>query len=164
MRIQDLNSLDRKRFIDALGGIFEGSPWVAANAWSRRPFADVDALLDAMTAVVEAASTEEQWTLLRAHPDLGSRARMGASSTQEQAGAGLDTLTSEELDRIRRLNSEYRSRFGFPFLLAIKGRTKYDVLRILEERLESTPEAEYREALRQVYRIAELRLRQLIGT
>jgi len=162
MLIADLNSLNRGDFVEALGWVFEGSPWVASRAWDARPFATVERLLMVMTAAVERASKEEQLALMRAHPDLGMRVRIGRASAEEQAGAGLDALTPEEFERIRLLNSAYRTKFGFPFLFAVKGRTKYDVLRSLEQRLEATPEAEYREALRQVYRIAELRLRATI--
>jgi 2-oxo-4-hydroxy-4-carboxy-5-ureidoimidazoline decarboxylase len=100
--------------------------------------------------------------LLRAHPDLGTRARMSDASVGEQAGAGLDRLTRQEFDRLRQLTSEYRDTFGFPFLLAVKGRSTTDILRALERRLTSTPEQEWTEALAQVSRIAEWRLRDLI--
>jgi 2-oxo-4-hydroxy-4-carboxy-5-ureidoimidazoline decarboxylase len=163
MLIAELNSLDRDGFVHAVGRVFEDSPWVAGRAWDARPFADVEGLLNAMTAEVESASKDEQLSLLRAHPDLGTRVRLGTASAEEQAGAGLDSLTAEEFERIRQLNSAYRSKFGFPFLFAVKGRTKYDVLRSLEQRLEATPETEYREALRQVYRIAGFRLRDIFG-
>jgi 2-oxo-4-hydroxy-4-carboxy-5-ureidoimidazoline decarboxylase len=162
MSIADLNSLNYGDFVEALGWVFEGSPWVASRAWDARPFATVEGLLMAMTAAVERASKEEQLALLRAHPDLGTRVRIGRVSAEEQAGAGLDALTAKEFERMRRLNTAYRRKFGFPFLFAVKGRTKYDVLRSLEQRLEGTPEAEHHEALRQVYRIAEFRLRDMI--
>ena len=127
-----------------------------------RPFADLEALHAAMKAEVERAQPEEQLDLLRAHPDLGTRARISVASAGEQAGAGLDRLTPEEFERLQHLNSAYRNRFGFPFLFAVKGSTKYDVLDALERRLDASPEEEYREALRHVYRIAEFRLRDII--
>ena len=100
--------------------------------------------------------------LLRAHPDLGTRARISAASTAEQSGAGLDRLTPDEFERLQRLNSAYRDKFGFPFLFAVKGSTKYDILQALERRIQASPDAERQEALRQVYRIAEFRLRDTI--
>lgn len=158
MTIGELNALDRADFVAALGWVFEDSPWVAARTWSARPFSSVEALHAAMIGQLARADREEQLALLRAHPDLGTRARISAASTGEQAGAGLDQLTPDEFERLQRLNSAYRNKFGFPFLFAVKGSTKHDILRALEKRLEASPEDEYEEALRQVHRIARFRL------
>ena len=163
MTIEALNSLGREDFVNAVGWVFEGSPWVAERAWNSRIFEDADSLHQAMVEQVEAASREEQLALLRAHPDLGTRARVTAASSAEQAGAGLDHLTPPEFERLQRLNTEYRDKFGFPFLFAVKGSTKHDILRALEQRLEEDPEQEYREALRQVYRIARFRIEDSIS-
>jgi 2-oxo-4-hydroxy-4-carboxy-5-ureidoimidazoline decarboxylase len=162
MTIGQLNLLDRSAFVESVGWIFEHSPWVAERAFDARPFASLDALHAAMTEQVENATFAESLALLKAHPDLGARARLSLASTGEQAGAGLDSLTPGEFEQITRLNAAYRSRFGYPFLLAVKGSTKHDVLRSLQARIESSPEQEYREALRQVYRIARFRLEDLI--
>ena len=161
--MSELNRLDRAGFTEAFGWIFEQSPWVAERAWDARPFADIDALLAAMTEEVERATADERLALLRAHPDLGTRARLSAASAGEQAGAGLDSLTPAEFERLHGLNGAYRSRFGFPFLLAVKGNTKHDVLGALQARMESSPDNEYREALRQVYRIARFRLEDVVA-
>ena len=163
MTIDELNSLDREKFVAAIGFVFEDSPWVAERAFAAKPFRDIEALHAAMVAEVEKAKPEQQLALLRAHPDLGTRARISSASEAEQAGAGLNALTTEEFERLQRLNSLYRARFGFPFLFAVKGSTKYDVLQALEQRVGALPEAEYREALRQVYRIAEFRLRDTLA-
>jgi 2-oxo-4-hydroxy-4-carboxy-5-ureidoimidazoline decarboxylase len=149
-----------ERFVEALGWIFEDSPWVAERAWASGPFADIDALHRAMVDQVKAATHEEQLALLRAHPDLGTRARVSDASREEQAGAGMDRLTPEELDRL----AAYRERFGFPFLFAVKSGTKQDMLRALEERFSHSPEAEFQEALRQVYRIARFRLESALSS
>ncbi|HTC37284.1 MAG TPA: 2-oxo-4-hydroxy-4-carboxy-5-ureidoimidazoline decarboxylase [Bryobacteraceae bacterium] len=162
MTIGELNLLDRTAFVNALGWIFEQSPWVAERSFDARPFASLDALHTALTEQVERATFTERLALLQAHPDLGARARLSQASTQEQAGAGLDSLTPSEFEQLHRLNAAYRTRFGFPFLLAVKGSTKHDVLRALQARMESAPEDEYREALRQVYRIARFRLEDSI--
>ena len=158
MTLAELNRLDRPAFTAALGWIFEQSPWVADRAWLQRPFADLAALHGAMVREVEASPAAGQLALLRAHPDLGTRARISEASAGEQAGAGLDRLTAAEFDRLQLLNGQYQQRFGFPFLYAVKGSTKYDILHALEQRLANSPEIEYREALRQVYRIADFRL------
>jgi OHCU decarboxylase len=143
--------------------VFEDSPWVAERAWRHGPFSSVEALHAAMVAEVSNASHAEQLELLRAHPDLGARARMSDVSTGEQAGAGLDRLTPVEFETLRRLNAAYREKFGFPFLFAVKGATKHDILEALERRLGAPPEEEFQEALRQVYRIAWFRLESLVG-
>ena len=158
MTLAELNTMDRQAFREALGWIFEQSPWVADRAWRRRPFRDRAALHAAMVREVENATDAERLALLRAHPDLGTRARISHASAGEQAGAGLDLLTPAEFDRLHRLNAAYRERFGFPFLYAVKGSTKYDILQALERRLGDTPDREHREALAQVHRIAEFRL------
>jgi 2-oxo-4-hydroxy-4-carboxy-5-ureidoimidazoline decarboxylase len=164
MRLADLNAGDQAAFISALGWIFEESPWVAERAWPRRPFASLDALHVAMTQVVADASQAEQLALLRAHPDLGTRARISDASTGEQRGAGLDRLTPDEFARLQRLNGEYRGQFGFPFLFAVKGSTKHDVLAALESRVPRTRDEEFAEALQQVYKIARFRLEDMLGT
>ena len=162
MTIAELNRLDQAGFVDAVGWIFEHSPWVAVRAFNASPFANLEAMYAAMTEQVELATFAEKLALLQAHPDLGTRARLSTASTAEQAGAGLDSLTPGEFEQLHRLNTAYRSRFGFPFLLAVKGSTKNDILRALQARTEAIPEDEFREALRQVYRIARFRLEDLI--
>jgi OHCU decarboxylase len=162
MTIGELNVCDRDRFVAALGWIFEGSPWVASRAWQRRPFASRDDLHRAMVDAVSAADRAEQFDLLCAHPDLGARARMSDASADEQAGAGLDRLTAGDLTRLRRATEEYRTRFGFPFLLAVRNRTTHEIIEAVERRLSQNAEAEWQEALQQTFRIAELRLRDVV--
>jgi 2-oxo-4-hydroxy-4-carboxy-5-ureidoimidazoline decarboxylase len=163
MTLAELNDSTQPRFVESLGWIFEASPWVAQRAWARRPFVSVDHLHATMTGVVDAADPEERLALLRAHPDLGARARMSPASVGEQQGAGLDRLTREEFHRLQRLNSAYREKFGFPFLFAVKGSTKHDILTALERRLPVDRDQEFQEALRQVYRIAMFRLQVLFA-
>jgi 2-oxo-4-hydroxy-4-carboxy-5-ureidoimidazoline decarboxylase len=160
--MEELNAMDLEHFIDTLGWVFEHSPWVAERAWTHRPFATRAALHGAMTAIVKQASLQEQIALIREHPDLGSRARLSEASSGEQTGAGLDRLTAAEFERLHRLNSAYREKFGFPFIYAVKGSTKDDILAALECRLAGKPEAERVTALEQIYRIAQFRLEDLI--
>lgn len=162
MTIAELNACDSPRFVDAIGWAFEHSPWVAERAWRHRPFASVDELHAAMMREVARASIDEQLALLRAHPDLGTRARMTDSSAAEQSGAGLDRMTPEDFDQLRRLNEAYRRKFGFPFLFAVKGSTAQQILAALEARLPSAADNERAEALRQVSRIVRFRLEQAI--
>ena len=164
MTLADLNACDEEAFVSALGWIFEESPWVAHRAWLRRPFASLDALHAAMTQAVAEAAEAEQLTLLRAHPDLGTRARISEASTGEQRGPALDRLTPGEFARLQRLNDDYRGRFGFPFLFAVKGSTKHDVLAALDARVTRRRDEEFAEALQQVYKIARFRLEEMLGT
>src|ERR1019366_6013498 len=161
MTIADLNSLERAQFVSAIGWVFEHAPWVAGRAWEMRPLENVEELHRALVEQVERGSPEEQLALLRAHPDLGTRARVSDASSAEQAGAGLDQLTQAEFERLRGLNEAYRDKFGFPFLFAVKGSTKHDILDALERRVSSSRDEEYRVALAQVYRIARFRIESI---
>ena len=163
MTLAELNACDRKNFVDAIGWVFEHSPWVAGRAWERRPFPSVDDLHTAMMLEVTRATTAEQIGLLRAHPDLGTRARMSDRSAREQSGAGLDRMTPIDFERLLRLNEAYRRTFGFPFLFAVKGSTTPQILAALEARLTGAHGDELAEALRQVSRIARARLEEAIA-
>jgi OHCU decarboxylase len=163
LSIEEINHFGQKEFTEAVGWVFEHSPWVAERAWHHRPFASRDHLSQRMNGVVATASMEERLALLRAHPDLGTRAKISASSAAEQAGVGLDRLTSGEYDRLIDLNRAFREKFGFPFLYAVKGADKFAILEALERRLGSNREEEFEEALRQVYRIARFRLEGIIS-
>jgi OHCU decarboxylase len=160
--LAEINRLDRQQFVERLGWVFEHSPWVAERAWLHRPFASLDQLSDRMNAEVAAASMEERLALLRAHPHLGTRAKISASSAAEQTGAGLDQLTPGEFDKLTKLNAAYREKFGFPFLYAVKGSGKSAILESLERRLNAVQEDEFDEALRQVFRIARFRLEGIV--
>ena len=162
MRISELNGLDQKSFVKAIGRVYEDSAWVAERAWAKRPFATLEDLCAGMNATVLSADRDTQLALLRAHPDLGTRARIGESSTREQTGAGLDRLSPDEHARLLSLNGEYKEKFGFPFLYAVKGSDKHRILSALEARLASTPEFEFAEALTQVFRIARFRLEEIV--
>jgi 2-oxo-4-hydroxy-4-carboxy-5-ureidoimidazoline decarboxylase len=163
LTLGELNACDREQFVKALGWVFEDSPWVAERAWSKRPFTTLDALHAAMSAEVDAAPPDEQLAVVRAHPDLGTRVRISDVSASEQTGAGLDRLTAGEFERLQTLNGAYHRKFGFPFLLAVKGRTTHDVIAALETRLSRSRGDELSEALRQVSQIARLRLQDSFG-
>ena len=162
MTLHELNGLDRDGFVSTIGWVFEHSPWVAERAWNRRPFADLADLHDAMTSEVRAATVEDQLRLLRAHPELGTRAKVSQASASEQSRAGLDDLSGAESDCINALNGAYRDRFGFPFIYAVRGAAKHDILNALETRLLAEPDAELHNALEQVFRIARLRLEEML--
>ena len=158
-------AMDRDGFVARFGPVWEDSPWIAEAAWDRGlgpGTATPEGLAAAMAAEVDAAGPEAQLALLRAHPDLAGRLALagglGAASTAEQAGAGLDACTPEELAEFTALNDRYVARFGFPFILAVKGFHRTEILAIFRARVENAPEAEFAEALAQVKRIARLRL------
>ena len=160
--------MDRDAFLARFGGVWEDSPWIAAATWERGlgPGTETpEGLAAAMSAEVDAAGRAAQLALLRAHPDLAGRLALagglGAASTAEQAGAGLDACTPEELDAFTALNDRYTARFGFPFILAVKGRRREEILEIFRARVANDPETEFAEALGQVKRIARLRLEAL---
>ena len=163
-----LSELSKAEFTAVLAGIFEHSPWVAAGAYDARPFGSLADLHSAMCRVVSGATTEAQLGLIRAHPDLASKAALAgeltAASSTEQAGAGLDRLTEDEYRRFHKLNDAYWARFGFPFILAVKGHTKTSILAAFTARLPNSPEAERGEALEQIYQIARFRLAALEET
>jgi 2-oxo-4-hydroxy-4-carboxy-5-ureidoimidazoline decarboxylase len=158
--------MSRTEFTAALGAVFERSPWVAEGAFDARPFTSVEALHVAMTRVARDARRDTQLTLLRAHPDLAGRAAragtMTAASVAEQASAGLDRLTDEEYERFTRLNSAYRERFGFPFIIAVRRQTRAGILAAFERRLTHPVADEIDTALGEVFEIARLRLLERI--
>ncbi|TVQ55750.1 MAG: 2-oxo-4-hydroxy-4-carboxy-5-ureidoimidazoline decarboxylase [Rhodobacteraceae bacterium] len=160
------SALDRGGFLARYGGVYEHSPWIAAAVWDAGAAQDaVEPLAEAMAAVVEQAGRERQFALLRAHPDLAGRLALAgeltAESAAEQAGAGLDRCSPEELARFQRLNGAYVARFGFPFIIAVRGLDRAEILDVFARRVAADPEAEFREALDQVHRIAALRLEAL---
>jgi len=167
MTLDHLNEFDRTVFVAALGEVFEHSPWVADAVYDARPFASVDALHAAMSAAVDAAPAERQLALIRAHPQLAGKAAIRGeltdASTREQQGAGLDQCSAEEFARLHALNAAYEEKFGFPFIIAVRGHTRGSIIDAMEQRLASDPITERAEALRQIARIARFRLGDKLG-
>lgn len=165
IKLDELNRMDANAFTAALGQVFEHAPWVAARAAAARPFASRAALHAAMTSAVRTANREEQMALICGHPELAGKAKVAltADSAREQHGAGLDRLSQAEYDRFHALNIVYRARFGFPFIMAVKGRGKDEILTGFAARLESTPDIEFATALEQIGRIAGFRLADLVA-
>ena len=165
--LSSLNQATPVEFVLALADIFEHSPWVAEGAEGARPFASKETLLDAMIAVVLAAPHPEKLALIRAHPDLAGRlAVKGAltdASTSEQASVGLDQCTPEEFARFQSLNEAYKAKFGFPFVMAVRGKSRAEILDSFAQRLENDEAAEFDAALEQIAEIARLRLEALIA-
>lgn len=164
--LDQLNKMSTQEFVAALGDIFEHSPWGAERVAGKRPFADVRALLDAMTNAVKSASKNEQSALLRAHPDLaGKAARAGKltqDSTAEQASAGLDQLSDREHESFQGFNTNYQQKFGIPFIVCVRRHTKDSILKQFAKRLDNSATQEFETALSEIFRIAALRLDQKI--
>lgn len=167
MSLADVNALPLIDFTVHFGDIAEHAPWVAQRAAEERPYASVNAMVDAFQNVVREAAEADQIALLKAHPDLAGRAaragELTADSSREQKGAGLDTLSEEEYARFHRLNEAYKARFEIPFIYAVKGATKHDILAAFEARLQSTRAEEFLTALTQVLRIVRFRLADRVG-
>ena len=165
--LQDLNHLPREDFVARLGAIYEHSPWVAERVWPARPFASLDGLARSMHAAVEAASPAEQLGLIRAHPELAGRLAVAggltAHSRNEQSAAGLNACTPEEFARLQELNASYQARFAFPFIVAVRGLTRTDIIARLEQRLGNDREQEIATCLREIGRIARFRLQDLLA-
>jgi 2-oxo-4-hydroxy-4-carboxy-5-ureidoimidazoline decarboxylase len=158
------SSLSHAQFLAVFGPVYEASPWVAEGVWPAAEAGRLDApgaLAQAMRAQVDAAPQEMRLALIRAHPELASRARMAQASVREQSGAGLDQCDAEEFAAFQRLNGAYDARFGFPFIVAVKGMTRADILAAFEARLANDPETEFAAAIDQIHRIAGFRLAEL---
>ena len=166
MTLAELNAASREALVAHLGGVFEHSPWVAELACGKRPFATREALHAVMIAAVRGAGEERRLALLRAHPELAGGAavqgEMTDFSTREQGGSGLLNCSPQELSQLQDLNRAYAAKFGFPFIIAVKGLDRAGIIEAFVHRSGNSPEAEAAEALRQVGRITGLRLAALV--
>jgi 2-oxo-4-hydroxy-4-carboxy-5-ureidoimidazoline decarboxylase len=164
--LEQLNHASADAFVAALSGIFEHSPWVAEAAAQQRPYASIDALHHTMSKAVETSGETRQLALINAHPELAGKAavrgELTAESTREQSGAGLNLCTQEEFDKLQALNRAYREKFGFPFILAVRGYDRHGIIANFESRVSNSRADEMRASLDQIYRIARFRLDELI--
>jgi 2-oxo-4-hydroxy-4-carboxy-5-ureidoimidazoline decarboxylase len=165
--LDTLNTADRATFMAAIGEVMELAPWVAEEAYAKRPFASLAALYQAMTEAVRNAGEERQRALINGHPDLAGKAaregKLTADSTAEQAAAGLDRLTEEEFAAFHRLNDAYRAKFAMPFIVCVRRHGKESILREFEKRLNNDAAKEQKTALAEIFRIAALRLDQRVS-
>jgi len=162
-----LSTASRDSFVRSLGGIFEHTPWIAERAFAARPFTSVDELHGAMMAALAAAPHDAKLALICAHPELAGKeaaaGTMTADSMGEQASAGLDRCTPDELALLRAGNDAYREKFGFPFVMAIKGRSRQEILAELASRVGGTRGDEFARCLEEIGKIARLRLDAMFG-
>ena len=166
IHMKHINGCDLARFVELLGGIFEHSPWVAERAYLLQPFATRGQLHQVMVKTLRQASQADKLRLLRQHPELAGREAaddtLTRASKKEQAGAGLNSCTDEELKRLKHLNQAYYTRFKFPFIIAVTGLDKHQIMTAMEHRLINDADNEFTSALGEVEKIALIRLEKLI--
>jgi 2-oxo-4-hydroxy-4-carboxy-5-ureidoimidazoline decarboxylase len=163
LKVTELNTIEPREFARLLAPVFEHSPWIAARAVERRPFANAEELYTALCETVLKASAEEKLSLIRAHPDLVGREVLTPESKSEQTSAGLGHLSPSEIESFREYNSRYKERFGFPFVICARLNKRQAMLDAFPIRLQNSREQEMETALREIFNIAELRLRDLVG-
>ena len=161
--INKINKLSKSEFIKVFANIFENAVWIAEKLYNQKPFDSFEELSSKMLDIFEAAKKENQLKILRNHPDLANKTKISSltpDSLKEQTSAGLDQCTEEEFNEFKKLNDSYK-KFGFPFILAVKGKTKTEILNNFKKRIYSDSETEFNEAIKQVKQIASLRLNEL---
>jgi len=172
LTLNDLNTAPAAEVLSWLDGLYEHSPWIVESALPARPFQSLHHFKHCMVKVVEAAGLDKQLSLIRAHPELAGKAMVSktltAESTNEQGKAGLTECTPEEFAKIQQLNADYNAKFGFPFILAVRGPrgvglNKQQIMETFERRLQGHPEFERQECLRNIHRIVEIRLNDKFG-
>jgi len=172
LTLEQINAAEAAEAARLLDGLYEHSPWIAQEALAQRPFRSLGHLKQAMAEVVRKGGRDKQLALIRAHPELAGKAMVSktltSESTSEQCKAGLTDCTPEEFARIQQLNADYNAKFGFPFILAVRGPrgsglTRHQIIETFARRLENHPEFELAEALRNIHRIVELRLNDKFG-
>ena len=161
--INKINKLSKSEFIKVFANIFENARWIAEELYNKKPFDNYEELSSKILNIFETATKEKQLKILNAHPDLANKTKISLltpDSLKEQTDAKLDQCTEEEFNEFKKLNNIYK-KFGFPFILAVKGKTKMEILNNFRKRISSDPEIEFNEAVKQVKQIASLRLKEL---
>ena len=161
--INKINNLPESEFIKVFANILENARWISDELYKQKPFADFNELSSKMMNIFYVASKEKKLRILNDHPDLGGKAKISsltADSLEEQVNAGLDQCTKEEFIEFKKLNDTYK-KFGFPFILSIRGKNKIEILNNFRKRVGSEPKKEFDEAIKQVKQIASLRLAEL---
>ena len=161
--INKINKLSKSEFIKVFANIFENAIWIAEELYNQKPFDNFEALSSKILNIFETTTKEKQLKILNAHPNLANKTKISLltpDSLKEQTDAGLDRCTEEEFNEFKKLNVSYK-KFGFPFILAVSGKNKNEILNNFRKRISSNPEIEFKEAIKQVKQIASLRLNEL---
>ena len=160
--IEQLNNSDADQFTNHLGDIFEHSAWIARKVADARPFKTKQDLQNHMVGIVQDASLEQQEQLIKSHPNLGNRLEMSVASTEEQEQAGLQHLNEEEYRQFMETNEAYMKKFGFPFIITVRGKNKDEIYLAMKERVNHDRDDEFQTALQEIYKIAQFRLDEII--
>ena len=165
--LEQLNAAGADEAAQLLDGLYEHSPWIAQAALAHRPFHSLAHLKCVMARIVEEAASEDQLSLVREHPELAGKAMVGKTltteSTHEQGKAGLADCTPAEFAKLQQLNADYNAKFGFPFILAVRGASKTEILDAFERRIANSAQSEFDTALAQVCTILRFRIEDRIG-
>ena len=162
--INKINKLPQSEFIKIFANIFENARWIAEELYVQKPFGDFEELSSKIFNIFENATKDKQLKILNAHPDLANKTKISLltpNSLKEQASAGLDQCTEEEFVEFKHLNERYKKKFDFPFILAVKGKNKNEILDNFKKRISFDPTTEFNQAIKQVKQIASLRLKEL---
>ena len=157
----NLNNLNQAKFVSLFGVIFEKTQWIAEKLFELKPFKNKNDLISKMIKIYEESSKDEVLNILRSHPKLAVEKKLTEHSNQEQSRANLKNCTQEEFNEFTKLNSEYEKKFGFPFIMAVKGKDKIEILNNFRQRINNNIEFEFDESKKQVKKIALFRLDEL---
>jgi len=159
-----IEKLSETEFTEVFGNIFENASWIAKKLYSQKPFKNFQDLSEKMISIFDKADNESKLKILNSHPDLADKTKIGSltpDSNKEQSNAGLDQCSEEEFNEFKNLNLEYKKKFGFPFIIAVKGRSRKEILLNFKKRISCDKKIEYEEAIIQVKQIASLRIDEL---
>ena len=161
--IEKVNQLSENEFISTFGNVFEKTNWIANKAFNLKPYKNFDDFISTVIKIYENSSREDYLTIFNAHPELAVEKKLTEDSHKEQKGANLNRCNNEEFNEFKNLNIEYRKKFGFPFIIAVKGKNRNEILNNFRERIKNETSKEFNEAKKQVKRIASFRLSEIIN-
>jgi len=162
--LNKIDKLTETEFTEFFGNIFEDASWIAVRLYKQKPFYNFNNLCEKIISIFEDSDIQSKLKILNSHPDLANKIKIGSlspDSNKEQANAGLDQCTKEEFSEFKNLNLKYKNTFGFPFIIAVKGKNKLEILTNFKKRILSDKKIEFNEAIKQVKKIAHLRLNEL---
>jgi len=160
--IDKFNKLSKTEFISIFGNIFEKTEWIAERCYESKPYNNLDDLVSKMMKIFENSEKEKHLEILNSHPDLAVKKKLTEDSKNEQKNASLNQCTDEEFVEFKKLNEEYKKKFGFPFIIAVKGKNKEEILNSFRQRITNNINLEFEEAKKQVKKIASFRLGEII--